>query len=44
MYRAVPGLEPRVVERTLRYYDEFYRDIVDRIRFFQRVIEPNCGV
>jgi len=44
VYRAVPGLEPRVVERTLRYYDEFYRDIVDRTRFFQRVIEPNCGV
>jgi hypothetical protein len=43
VYRAVPGLEPRVVEQTLRYYDEFYRDIADRTRFFQRVIEPNCG-
>jgi hypothetical protein len=43
VYRAVPGLEPRVVERTLRYYDEFYRDIADRTRFFRRVIEPNCG-
>jgi len=43
VYRAVPGLEPRVVERTLRYYDEFYRAIADRTRFFHRVIEPNCG-
>jgi hypothetical protein len=44
VYRAVPGLEPSVVERTLRYYDEFYRAIADRTRFFQREIEPNCGV
>lgn len=44
VYRAVPGLEPRVVERTLRYYDEFYRAIADRTRFFQREIEPKCGV
>ena len=44
VYRAVPGLEPRLVERTLRYYDDFYRAIADRTRFFQREIEPNCGV
>jgi hypothetical protein len=43
VYRAVPGLEPSVVERTLRYYDEFYRAIADRTRFFRREIEPNCG-
>lgn len=43
VYRAVPGLEPRVVERALRYYDEFYREAADRSRFERRVVEPDCG-
>jgi len=42
VYRAVPGLDPRTVERTLRYYDEFYRDIADRPRFVSRVVEGDC--
>jgi hypothetical protein len=33
IYRSIPGLEPRSVEQTLRYYDEFYRAIADRQRF-----------
>jgi len=43
VYRAVPGLDPRLVERTLRYYDEFYQAIEDPQRFVQRVVEPDCG-
>ncbi len=42
LYRAVPGLTPRTVERTLRYYDEFYSAIEDRPRFIERVVAPDC--
>ncbi len=42
VYRAVPDLRPRTVEQTLRYYDEFYRDIVDRPRFVERVVTRDC--
>jgi hypothetical protein len=42
LYRAIPGLTPRGVERTLRYYDEFYRTIADRPRFIRHVVQPDC--
>ena len=42
VYRAVPGLDPRVLERTLRYDDEFYRAIADRPRFMRDAVEPDC--
>jgi hypothetical protein len=43
VYRAVPGLTPRNVDRTIRYYDDFYRELADRPRFLNRRIEPDCG-
>ncbi len=42
LYRAIPGMEPGVLERTERYYDEFYRTIADRERFAQRVVRRDC--
>lgn len=42
VYRAVPGLEPRLAERAVRFYDDFYRAIADRPRFMRRVVEPDC--
>ena len=42
VYRAVPGLQPRVVEKALRYLGEFYAAIADRARFWQREVEPRC--
>jgi hypothetical protein len=42
VYRAVPDLEPRALERTLEYYDEFYRIIADRGRFLGRVVRETC--
>jgi hypothetical protein len=42
VYRAVPGLEPRIVAGTLRYYDEFFREIADPARFAVRRVEPSC--
>jgi hypothetical protein len=42
MYRAIPGLEPRELQKTLSYFDEFYRAIADRARFVRRLVEPDC--
>jgi hypothetical protein len=42
IYRSIPGLEPKSVEGSLHYYDEFYRSITDRRRFMDRVVEPEC--
>ncbi len=42
IYRSIPGLEPRNVEPSLRYYEEFYRAIGDRQRFQSRVVERDC--
>ncbi len=42
IYRGLPDLEPRRLERTERYYDEFYRAIADRNRFAQRVVRRDC--
>lgn len=42
VYRAVPGLAPRAVERTLRYYGEFYQDIADPQRFVRDVVRRTC--
>ncbi|HWO88117.1 MAG TPA: hypothetical protein VNL98_03085, partial [Gemmatimonadales bacterium] len=42
LYRSVPGMDPRVVQRTLDYYDEFYRTIRDRERFLERVVARDC--
>ena len=40
--RAVPGLQPRVLQNAVRYLDEFYGDIRDPARFWQREVEPRC--
>ena len=37
LYRTIPGLTRGSVERSLRYYDEFYRTIADRRRFLREV-------
>jgi hypothetical protein len=42
VYRAVPALDPRIVERAQRWYDEFYRAIANRSRFAERVVQVNC--
>ena len=42
VYRAVPGREPRTVERTLRYFAEFYEAIANRQRFVRDVVRPTC--
>lgn len=42
VYREVPDLDPRIVERTTRYYDEFYRATQDRRRFVSEAITPDC--
>lgn len=42
VYRGVPDLDPRIIERTLAWYDEFYSTIADRQRFVQRVVQPDC--
>ena len=42
VFRSVPGLEPRTLERTLRYIDGFYTAIADRARFYRREFEPRC--
>ena len=42
LYRAIPGLEPRTIQRTKSYYDEFYRAIADRARFVRSVVERDC--
>ncbi len=42
LYRAIPGMEPGVLEKTERYYDDFYLAIADRERFAQRVVRRDC--
>jgi hypothetical protein len=42
IYRALPGLEPRTLEQTLRFYDGFYVAIANRERFFQRIVGREC--
>jgi len=42
LYNAIPGLQPKTIERTIRYYDEFYRAIADRARFVRSVVERDC--
>ena len=42
LYRAIPGLEPRELQRTQSYYDEFYRAIADRARFVRNVVRRDC--
>lgn len=42
LYRAIPGLEPRSIERMEQYYGEFYRTIADRTRFVRNVVERDC--
>jgi hypothetical protein len=41
-YRAIPGLTRRNLERTVRYYDEFFRTIADRGRFTREVVQRDC--
>jgi len=40
--RAIPGLTPREMQRTLSYYDEFYRAIADRARFVRNAVQRDC--
>jgi hypothetical protein len=40
--RAIPGLEPREQQRTLSYYDDFYKAIADRQRFVRNVVRRDC--
>jgi hypothetical protein len=42
LYRSIPGLEPRRLERTERYDDEFYRAIADRERFVRTIVGRDC--
>jgi len=42
VYRAVPGLEPRNVERAIHYYGEFYEAAANRRDFMQHVVRPAC--
>jgi hypothetical protein len=42
LYQAIPGLEPREIEKTMDYYDEFYRAIADRARFVRNVVQRDC--
>jgi hypothetical protein len=42
LVQSIPGLTPREVQRTLSYYDEFYRAIADRARFVRRVVQRDC--
>lgn len=42
VYQGLPGLEPRTLQRTQAYIEEFYRTISDRARFEQRVVRPDC--
>jgi hypothetical protein len=44
VYRAVPGLPPRAVDATVRYLEDFFRDIADPPRFVARRVEPTCLV
>jgi hypothetical protein len=42
LYRAIPGLWPRNLDQTLRYYGEFYRTIGDRNYFARKVVQRDC--
>jgi hypothetical protein len=37
VYRSIPDLEPRAVDRALRYYDDFYAEIANRPRFLRDI-------
>jgi len=40
--RSIPGLEPKEQQRTLSYYDDFYKAIGDRQRFVRNVVRRDC--
>jgi len=40
--RAIPGLEPKEQQRTISYYDDFYKDIANRQHFVQHVVQRDC--
>jgi hypothetical protein len=42
VHARIPGLDPRIVERTRRYLDEFYEEIANRARFEQRIVRQDC--
>ena len=42
LMRSIPDLQPRELQRTLRYYDDFYRVIADRSRFVRDVVARDC--
>jgi hypothetical protein len=40
--RSIPGLTPREQQRTLSYYDDFYKAIANRQRFMRNVVQRDC--
>jgi hypothetical protein len=42
VYREVPDLDQRIIERSSRYHDEFFHEIADRRRFVSQAVTPDC--
>ena len=42
LYHATPGLQPRSIQRTISYYDDFYKEIADRDHFVKHVVRRDC--
>ena len=42
LYNAIPGLQPRTIQRTSSYYDDFYKAIADRAHFVRNVVARDC--
>ena len=42
LYATIPDLAPHERQRTLSYYDDFYKAIADRERFERNVIRRDC--
>ena len=39
---SIPGLTPREQQRTVSYYDDFYKAIADRARFVRNAVRRDC--
>jgi hypothetical protein len=39
---SIPGLTPKEQQRTLSYYDDFYKEIANRQRFVRNVVQRDC--
>ncbi len=42
LYRAVPGMSRGTLDRTLRYFGDFYEEIEDRRWFLREKVRPRC--